>query len=160
MVNYFHRDTIAGLFFTVISLLLLFVLIPYQIETSEGGPIALSPRLFCEISGYLLFFLSVMLTFSSICNVSKDKKTKEDVFINTDILIRGGVAVLVSFIYVLIMPKLGYFISTAMTMIFFLCFFGVRNIKGFTFFLLIILPFIYVLFVLGLKVILPSGVFF
>lgn len=160
MVIFFHRDTIAGLLFTVISLFLLFILIPLQTEPSEGGPIALSPRLFCDISGYLLLLLSVILTVSSVRKVVGDKKADKPKQISTDFLVRGGMAVLVSFIYVMVMPKLGYFVSTTITMIFFLWFFGVREIKGFTVFLVIILPFVYVLFELGLKVLLPSGVVF
>lgn len=160
MVNFFHRDTIAGLFFIVVSLFLLFVLIPLQTEPNEAGPIALSPRLFCDISGYLLLFLSVILTFSSIRKTASDEEADRPKLISTDFLVRGGMAVLVSFIYVMVMPKLGYFVSTTITMIFFLWFFGVREVKGFTVFLVIILPFVYVLFVLGLKVLLPSGVAF
>lgn len=160
MVNFFHRDTIAGLFFTVMSLFLLFILIPLQTEPSEGDLIALSPRLFCDISGYLLLFLSIILTLSSIRKAVGDGETDKPELVSTDFLVRGGMSVLVSFIYVMVMPKLGYFVSTTITMIFFLWFFGVKEIKGGVVFLVIILPFVYLLFVLGLKVLLPSGVAF
>ncbi len=147
-------------FFTVVSLFLLFILIPLQTEPSEGGPIALSPRLFCDISGYLLLTLSIILALSSVREAAGEQEADEPRLISTDFLVRGGVAVLVSFLYVMIMPKLGYFVSTTITMIFFLWFFGVREIKGYAVFLMILLPFVYLLFVLGLKVLLPSGVAF
>lgn len=104
--------------------------------------------------------LSIILALSSVREAAGEQEADEPRLISTDFLVRGGVAVLVSFLYVMIMPKLGYFVSTTITMIFFLWFFGVREIKGYAVFLMILLPFVYLLFVLGLKVLLPSGVAF
>ena len=73
---------------------------------------------------------------------------------------RGGVAVLLSVLYILAMEFLGYFVSTVVFMALFLWFSGVRYWKGGIFFLAVILPFIYLLFVKALKVLLPSGLFF
>ncbi len=158
MSAYINRDSIAGIFFTVFSLFLLFVLIPLQVAPSEGGPVALSPRLFCYITGTLLLLLSISLCWSSITEQRKNNDDLPQELINPEQLRRGFISVVISSVYILLLGVLGYFVSTSLTMMFFLWSFGVRKWLACLVFLLILLPFIYALFVLALKVMLPTGI--
>lgn len=150
-----NKDAITGILFTIFSLVLFFVIIPLQVEPSEGGPMALSPRLFCQIVAVMLLLLSTALTYNGFF-----KSTEEAAETGKKSPFRSIITIVVASVYVLIMVPLGYFFSTALTMIFFLWFFGLRDWRGGFYFLLIILPFIYLLFVIALKVILPSGIAF
>lgn len=158
MARIFNKDTVSGIFFAGFALILLFVLIPLQVDPSEGGPVALSPRLFCHVIGVLLLLLSLALCISSYRKSAQENNPAAEAFIDTDALKRGLVTVVFSVLYVSVMSWLGYFFSSVLTMLFFLWFFGARKWQGVLVFLIVILPFIYVLFVLALKVMLPSGI--
>ena len=56
-----NKDVISGAVLALFSALLYLVIIPAQVEYNEAGPIALSPRLFCQITAILLLILSVSL---------------------------------------------------------------------------------------------------
>ena len=150
---FLKRDVFAGLILMAFSLLLFFVLIPNQVEPAAGGPIALSPRLFCYVTAFLLLALSINLTLSALRSAEEAEEQ------TGNSLVRAAIAVVVSSVYVAGISFLGYFASTALALLFFLFFFGAKEIKTVFLFLLVILPFIYLLFVKGLKVILPEGLF-
>ena len=153
-----RKDSISGLVLLAFALSLHFFIIPAQVESMNDGPIALSPRLFCHIIAFLLLILSAGLIVSSV--MDKSPLIKADRAQMAYIFSRGGAAVLLSVLYILAMEFLGYFVSTVVFMALFLWFSGVRSWKGGIFFLAVILPFIYLLFVKALKVLLPSGLFF
>lgn len=154
-----RTDVISGIVLASFALLLHFVIIPLQVESTDGGPIALSPSLFCHITAFLLLVLSLNLIFigfkdknpTILSLTSKDFRTS---------VYRGATAALFSALYIVAIGIIGYFTSTVIFMLFFLYFSGVRSWKGAMLFLALILPFIYVLFVKALKVILPSGFWF
>jgi hypothetical protein len=148
---FLKRDVFAGLILVAFSLLLFFVLIPNQVDPQAGGPIALSPRLFCYVTAFLLLALSLNLTLSALRSDEKEEEQK-----GTSLL-RATIAVVVAAAYVAGISILGYFTSTALALLFFLFFFGAKSMKSVLLFLLVMLPFIYLLFVKGLKVILPEG---
>ena len=150
----FNKDVISGLVLTVFAALLYLVIIPNQVEYNEGGPIALSPRLFCQITAILLLVLSASLVVIGLRakpEEGADPATKGHPFV------RGSIAVAVSALYVVLITYLGYFSSTILVMLFFLRFFGSKSWKVGLLFIFAIVPFIYVLFVIALKVIVPEG---
>lgn len=153
-----NRDTIAGLILVAFSLILAFYLTPAQVETHGSAPAALSARLFCYITAGLLGVLSLILTIGSIRKsgravVETEPKSWEP-------LIRGLSCTAVATIYVALSGVLGFFVSTALAMAVFLIYFGVRKWSGILLFLIIVLGFIYLLFVEGLKVMMPDGLLF
>jgi len=154
------KDVIVGLALALSALMLHLVIIPAQVAPSPGGPIALSPRLFCHITAALLLILSLNLTVVGL----KSNDTGDDSAAPaTDpwrVYVRGFIAVAGSAGYIVLISYAGYFVSTAIAMSFFLFFFGAKNWKGIVAFQLVILPFIYALFVKALKVVLPDGFFF
>ena len=154
---FLKRDVVAGLLLALFSVLLYLVIIPYQVEPHPSGPLALSPQLFCHITAVLLLLLSVALVIIGLRDKSPAEKTGTDPGAARHPLLRGMVAVVVSALYVAAISYLGYFTSTIAAMIFFSYFFGIRSWKGVLLFLVILLPFIYVLFVIALRVILPKG---
>lgn len=154
-----RTDVISGVLLASFALLLHFAIIPLQVESTEGGPIALSPSLFCHITAFLLLILSLNLIFTGL----KDEAPTVLSLTSKDFrsaLFRGSIAVIFSALYILSIGIIGYFTSTVIFMLFFLYFSGVRSWKGGIVFLLLVLPFIYLLFVKALKVILPSGFWF
>lgn len=151
-----NRDVISGAAMALFSALLYLVIIPAQVEHSEAGPLALSPRLFCDIIVILLLILSVSLVVLGL----RAETENEEVAIPAEKghpLVRGGIAVAVSVLYVLLITYLGYFSSTVLVMLFFLRFFGAQSWKTGLLFLFVIIPFIYALFVIALKVVVPEG---
>ena len=154
---FLKRDVASGLFLALFSVLLYLVIIPYQVEPHASGPLALSPRLFCHIIAVLLLALSIALVIAGLKDKSEAQEAQTDAETVRHPLLRGALAAAVSALYVMAISFLGYFVSTTAAMIFFLIFFGIKSWKGILLFLLVILPFIYVLFGIALRVILPKG---
>jgi len=152
-------DVISGALLAIFALLLHFVLIPLQVESADGGPVALSPSLFCHITAFLLLILSISLVITGIREQNPALLSLQSREFRSA-LVRGSVAVLLSALYIAAIGILGYFTSTIVFMAVFLYFAGVRSWKGGLLFLAMIIPFIYLLFVKALKVILPSGLWF
>jgi len=152
-------DVISGALLAIFALLLHFVLIPLQVESADGGPVALSPSLFCHITAFLLLILSISLVITGIREQNPALLSLQSREFRSA-LVRGSVAVLLSALYIAAIGILGYFTSTIAFMAVFLYFAGVRSWKGGLLFLAMIIPFIYLLFVKALKVILPSGLWF
>lgn len=155
----FNRDTIAGLILLAFSLILAFYLTPRHVEARWGGPIALSPRLFCYLTAGLLGILSLILTVSNL------KKNGETTAVEShqrswEPIIRGVICTAVACVYVAMANILGFFFSTALAMTVFLVYFGVKKWWGILAFQVIILGFIYLLFIKALKVVMPEGIFF
>jgi hypothetical protein len=150
------RDVISGAALAIFSALLYLVIIPAEVEHSEAGPLALSPRLFCDIIAILLLILSVSLLLIGLRAKPEDEELA-DPEAKGHPLVRGGIAVAVSALYVVLITYMGYFSSTILVMIFFLRFFGAQSWKNGLLFLFVIIPFIYVLFVIALKVVVPEG---
>lgn len=150
-----RNDVISGLVLLVFALSLHLIIIPAQVASHGEGPVALSPRLFCHITAFLLLVLSLALVISGLRDQRPQQRAGRSEFAYK--VSRGGSAILLSVLYILAMEPLGYFVSTTGFMALFLWFSGVRSWKGGLVFLAVILPFIYLLFVKALKVILPSG---
>ena len=151
-----NRDVIVGAALAVFSALLYLVIIPNQVEYNEAGPLALSPRLFCQITAILLLILSVSMVVIGL-RAKPGEEEGGDADAKGHPFVRGTIAIAVSALYVVLISYLGYFSSTILIMIFFLRFFGAKSWKTGLLFIFVIIPFIYVLFVIALKVVLPEG---
>ncbi len=158
-MKYLNRDIITGVLLLTFTTVLYFIVIPSQISAPEGGPIALSPRFFCDVITAILFFLSLLLSLNGIKKIVSGQHEPASNPLNTNI-IRASVAVFFSATYIFIIQIVGYYIATALIMVFFLLFFGVKSWKSIVLFLLIILLFTYLLFEIALKVYLPPGSLF
>lgn len=151
-----NQDVISGAGLALFAALLYLVIIPNQVEYSGTGPLALSPRLFCQITAVLLLILSLSLL---VIGLRAKPEEEEKAEATGHPLVRGAIAVALSALYVVLITYLGYFSSTILVMLFFLRFFGSKSWKAELLFLFIVIPFIYVLFVIALKVVLPEGLF-
>ena len=153
-----NRDNIAGLILLAISLILAFYLTPDQVESRGNVPAALSPRLFCYITAGLLAVLSSILIIASLRK--NGQVAAESQPTSWEPLVRGIVCTAIASAYVALASVLGFFVSTGLAMTIFLIYFGVKKWSGILMFLVIVLGFIYLLFVEGLKVVMPDGLFF
>lgn len=155
-----NNDTWAGLVLLAFSLVQIFYLTPSQVELHRDfTSLALSPRLFCYITGGTLAFLSAILIFLSLRENGRMEAMAAPSR-SWQPLMRGLFSTAVACAYVALAQYLGFFVSTALAMIVFLIYFGVRKWTGILLFLVIILGFIYLLFVQALKVIMPDGLLF
>ena len=155
----FNRDNIAGLILLAFSLILAFYLTPNHVGGRGGGPLALSPTLFCYLTSSLLGLLSLILIFS---NLKPDTATDSaDTGAGSwEPIIRGLICTAVACLYIAMANILGFFVSTALAMTVFLIYFGVRKWFGILMFQIIVLGFIYLLFIKALKVTMPDGLLF
>lgn len=156
----FNNDTIAGTIMLVFSLVLAFYITPNQVELHRNVVLlALSPRLFCYVTAGALGVLSAILIFVSL---KKDAQAAAAAAPPTtwQPLLRGLFSTGVAFAYVALASILGFFVSTALAMVVFLLYFGVRKWSGILLFLVVVLGFIHLLFVEALKVVMPDGLLF
>lgn len=158
MVN-FNRDSIAGLVLLIFSLIFIFYITPDQVEMHKSVAMALSPRLFCYLTGGLLAMLSVILILLSLKKggLAATGETRQTSWTP---LFRGLLCTAIACAYAALAGLLGFFVSTALAMTVFLVYFGVKKWAGILLFLIIVLGFIYLLFVEALKVVMPDGLFF
>lgn len=155
-----NNDTLSGLALLAFSLIHLFYITPNQVELHRSGmALAMSPRLFCYITGGVLCGLSALLVVLSF-----QKTARERALANTPTswqpLMRGLFSTAMAFVYVILANYLGFFVSTAIAMTIFLIYFGVKKWSGILLFQVVILGFIYLLFVKALKVVMPDGLLF
>ncbi len=154
-----NRDSIAGLVLLTFSLILAFYLTPNHVETHGNVPAALSPRLFCYLTSGLLGILSTMLIVVSLKN-SVLTNTGESSYKSWEPITRGLICTAVACAYIAMSDSIGFFVSTALAMVIFLVYFGVKKWWGILLFLTVLLGFIYLLFVQALKVVMPAGLLF
>ena len=153
-----NNDTLAGLILLAFSLLLAFYFTPTQVEIHQHiAIVANSPRFFCYLTAGMLGVLSVILIF---LGRRKDAQTAEAQPASWKPLWRGLLSTAIACLYVILANFLGFFVSTALAMTFFLVYFGIRKWTGVLLFLVIVLGFIYLLFVQALKVVMPDGLLF
>lgn len=151
-----NKDTFAGLILLVFSLIHIIYIIPSQVDLHRSDAmLALSPRLFCYITGGLLAGLAAILLLASL-----RKGAAEGPADSWQPLMRGLFSTALAVAYVALAGILGFFISSALAMTAFLIYFGVRNWAGILVFLVVVLGFIYLLFIKGLKVVMPDGLIF
>lgn len=155
-----NNDTWAGLVMLVYSLIHIFYLTPSQVELHRDfTSLALSPRLFCYITGGLLAGLSAILVFLSLRKNGRAEAMAAPSR-SWQPLMRGLFSTAMACVYVALAQYLGFFVSTALAMIVFLIYFGVKRWSGILLFLIVVLGFIYLLFVQALKVVMPDGLLF
>ena len=153
-----NNDTIAGIIMLVYSLFHIFYLTPDQVELHQNDTLlALSPRLFCYITAGILTGLSSILIILSLTPKGQEAAVSNS---SWRPLMRGLCCTAMACAYVAMASVLGVFVSTALAMIAFLYYFGVRNWLGIALFLLVVLGFIYLLFIEALKVVMPEGLLF
>ena len=155
------NDTLAGLVLLVYSLIHIFYITPNQVELHLNDTVlALSPRLFCYITGGLLSGLSAILLIQSIRKNGRGKTEETAEPTSWQPLMRGLFSAAMACAYVALASLLGFFAATALAMTVFLIYFGVRRWSGILLFLFVVLGFIYLLFVKALKVVMPDGLLF
>ncbi|WP_024333017.1 tripartite tricarboxylate transporter TctB family protein [Desulfotignum balticum] len=154
-----NRDSIAGLVLLAFSLILAFYLTPNHVESHGSVPAALSPRLFCYLTSGLLGMLSIMLIATSLKNSGRNG-TGTIRYSSWEPITRGLICTVVACVYIAMSGYIGFFASTALAMIIFLVYFGVKKWWGILLFLIVLLGFIYLLFVQALKVNMPDGILF
>jgi putative tricarboxylic transport membrane protein len=154
------KNAATGLFLLTFSLFVYFFILPSQIEEPPAGPLALSPSLFCKVSAGLMIFLSILLTAAGVFR--KREGAIEDGTSATKMgdmdLKKLFVTIGATALYIFMFEMIGYFVSTAAFMLFLMVFYGHRKWTHVISVTAIILSFIYVLFVMGLKVVLPEGI--
>ena len=154
------NDIMAGIILLAYSLFHIFYLTPDQVELHQNDTLlALSPRLFCYITAGLLAGLSALLLGLSLkrrANAGGGKVEAD----SWQPLMRGLFCTAMACAYVLLAGALGFFSGSAVAMVVFLIYFGVRNWAGILLFLVIVLGFIYLLFVELLQVVMPDGLLF
>lgn len=156
-------DLITGAMLFLLSVFLYFFILPNQIEDPMAGPLALSPALFCKVITILLIFLNFLLVVFSIFgksivgaeeddgspgSVSRDESPNQK---------RVVVMIIVTVIYILVLERIGFFVSTAAVLLVLMTYFKHGKWSHQVLMLAIVLSFIYLLFVVGLKVMLPAG---
>ena len=154
------KTTVIGLVLLTLFLILFFFIIPCEVEDLSTGPLAMSPSLFCQVSAGLLILLSLLLAaegvFTGNTKAAAEAPTPStaDEIDHKKVFVTIGVTVF----YIFAFETIGFFVSTAAVMLFLMVYYGNKNwvhIFGIT---VIILTFIYLLFVMGLKVVLPEGI--
>lgn len=158
--NKSNGDVASGLILMLLAVVIYFYLIPAQIQDAKGMPLAMSPRLFCKISSLALFLMSLILLVSGIVGTSAVKENEYTKSELKDQRLRAAVSISISILYIILINKIGYFVSTSGVLLFFSIYFGARDWKIIILSQVAVLAFIYAVFVIGLKVILPSGIFF
>lgn len=150
-----RNEVVSGFLLLVFAIAMHLYIIPNQVEYMREGPIALCPSLFCHITAFLLLILSCSLIASGLRKGKVDAPL--DLARMKNNVVRGGIALILSALYIMAISFLGYFVSTIFFMVIFLWFAGVRSWKGGIVFMIVIIPFIYLLFVKALQVVLPTG---
>ena len=130
---------IRNIFIFFISLAIIFISIEY---TNYAN---LLPT-FCAIS-------IIIFTILDFFQNKETYKSKKKIVIN----FRPFIILLISFIYVLSILFLGFFVSTIIFFILSSSYLGVKNLKQIFFTLIILIPFMYIFFSLFLKTNLPKG---
>lgn len=153
------KTAVTGLVLLTLSLVVYFFIIPSQIEEPPAGPLAMSPSLFCQVSAGLLIFLSLLLTATGVFARERSATgegpatSKADEIDHKKVFVTIGATVL----YLFMFETVGFFVSTAALMLFLMVYYGNRNWAHVLGIMVVILVFIYLLFVMGLKVVLPEG---
>lgn len=119
-----------------------------ELNNTETGP-AFLPRIYCG----LLVVFGLILFIQGILDKNKEVK-KEKTFLFA--LLSMGIVCL----YIVVMPYVGFYISTALTLVALLLFSKIRSILTLVSVPVGALLFVYVVFELLLKVQIPSGSLF
>jgi len=101
-------------------------------------------------------FCAISIIIFTILDYLQNKETykiKKNFIIN----LRPFIIVLISFVYVLSILVFGFFVSTIIFFILSSYYLGVKNFKHIFFTLIILIPFMYIFFILFLKTNLPKG---
>lgn len=155
MVQFYARlDMMLSIIFIVISILVYYT----SQNFTMGGDI------FPRYLSIAIFIFSLILFFDAFKRLQKKEKTKKLEFDmskeNIFLTLRPYIAYLFIFIYVYLIPKIGYFIMTFIFTIGMMYFLGVRNIKLYLITTIGLLAGIYLLFVMQLNVPVPKGILF
>ena len=101
-------------------------------------------------------FCAISIIIFTILDYFQNKETyklKKNIIVN----FRPFIILIISFIYVLLILVLGFFVSTIIFFILSSYYLGVKNFKHIFFTLIILIPFMYIFFTLFLKTNLPKG---
>ena len=119
----------------------------------------MSPSLFCQVTTGILIFLSFLFMVNGIFAGNRGAAAegtdvpKEDEIDHKKVFVTIAATVL----YLFMFETVGFFVSTAKVLLFLMVYYGNRNWGYVLGVMAVILAFIYLLFVTGLKVVLPEG---
>lgn len=142
-----NSDTVSGLIIVVISIFFL----SFTKKMPDGA--AQFPKIMLSLLGVLGFILALRGLRAAIINKSD---SKESLSFNSEKNPMIAIALIV--IYAVLLKVVGFYISTAIYTIIFMLFFREKRIKIILLTVLGINIFIYLLFVVQLKVELPQGI--
>ena len=135
----------------VFSVFFILVSIPAFIMTYEMPARA---KIFPRFASGAMFVFGAALLITNI--VTAKKTTKEAVKI-----VRSPIVVYcIILVYVILIPIIGFFISSIVMMIVFMLYMNIRSIKTFLIAIPVLMAFLYVVFVWQLRVPLPRGFLF
>jgi len=156
-------EFLTGVFLFLLSIIFYLFVLPHQVD-DPSGPLALSPAIFCKVITIVLIFLSLLLTIFNLfprINLSEncgDNGSDTSSGLSNVDQKKVIITIITSILYIFMMQCLGFFVSTTIVMLFLMIYYGHRKWTHISIVLVIVLSFIYVLFVLGLRVLLPSGI--
>jgi hypothetical protein len=153
--RYIHHDILISLCLIIFSLV--FLATSFSFPTDSG----MFPRCFI----YFLLVLSCVVLYQSLkvsLDINKRIKDGENIKseLTIDVMKLPFQGFLIIFIYIVSIYFLGFFTSTTIFMVVFMLFLRVKNLKYILLSTLATNIFIYVLFFIQLKLILPKGIFF
>lgn len=146
MKKWFNSDTISGLIIVSIALFFLSLTIKMPVGAARF------PKLVLSILGTLGFFLTLSGLRSSVINKDNSKETVSIYSFRNPMI-----AISLIIFYVVLLTILGFYISTVIYIVLFMLFFQEKRIKNIVLTAIAINVFVYLLFVVQLKVQLPQG---
>ncbi len=143
-------DFVAGVTLFCLAGLLL-VLIPGQVETTEGD--TLTPASLPTIATSFILLLAASLFVQGFRHRREDGDSEGTSFFSIYVFVAIGVM----FIYVSLIPYLGYVLSTALALAVLMFLYGNRSFKQIILVCLVAPPFILLFFRYTMLVLLPRG---
>lgn len=120
MNNWLNNDRLSGLIVLFSSLVLFFFIIPAGVETNAGCPAAgLSPAFMPKLIALIMGFLSFLMVIKS---GTKESLSRQRMFSRNML-----VTVLIFILYIILVPRLGYLVSSIIFLPVILVFFGTRS---------------------------------
>jgi|SRR5690625_406191 len=106
-----NKDVISSLIFAFLSLIVWF-LIPYQIQLGEHSERIVNAQLVPKIASATIFILSIVLFIQSVLKLRKNEAKDKKVPIPIKEEIKVVIVLISLFIYALIMPIIGFILSS------------------------------------------------
>lgn len=148
-------DRIFGGAIAVLSLLFLLLAVPSIGDDWQSGPgaryFSVGPSLFPNIAGGLTLILGILIFFTAQAN------TKLDLLSTSDGRHSVAVAVLIVFLFVVLLEPIGFILSGTLALLAFMFWFGERRVVVAIPISVLVPLFVYLIFLKGFALELPAG---